>query len=409
MATRMGVCFGLGIVFAVQLAGCGGGGGSASTPPSVQPPATTRFFPTASMSTARAYHAATLLQDGRVLVTGGGDANHKLATAEIFDPSTDTFTSTGSMVAARADHAASLLQDGKVVLFGGNQSGPEAELFDPVSNTFTAIAGGAAAPSDYNGGLQTALLNDGRVVLRGPTHVFCHAGFCSVGVLLRLFDPLTASFTSVLGNTGYAAEYRTMTLLEDGRLLITGGHIPRQPYAGLSVDVADLVDPTGASTTSSVNMAARHAHAAVRLDDGNVLITGGMRNYLHNGAVESITLSDSLLFNPVANTFTATGRMQTARVGHAMTRLASGAVLITGGRDASGQPLNTAELFNPASGTFEAIGSMVGTRTGDGRGVVSTGYTLTALNDDRALIIGGISNVDEMGRGVPTATAELFQ
>jgi len=61
------------------------------------------FASTGSMKAARESQTATLLNDGRVLVTGGSDPNGaSIATAELFDPSTDTFTPTGSMAAARA-------------------------------------------------------------------------------------------------------------------------------------------------------------------------------------------------------------------------------------------------------------------------------------------------------------------
>jgi hypothetical protein len=82
------------------------------------------------MRTARVYHTATLLSDGRVLVAGGGDA-----TAELYDPATATFSSTGSMAVARSSHTATLLSDGRVLVAGGadNNAGAlaSAELYQP--------------------------------------------------------------------------------------------------------------------------------------------------------------------------------------------------------------------------------------------------------------------------------------
>src|SRR5262245_30568535 len=63
------------------------------------------------MSIDRVGHTATLLPNGKVLVTGGGSYSFgiNLATAELYDPQTHLFSPTGSMSVPRAAHTATLL------------------------------------------------------------------------------------------------------------------------------------------------------------------------------------------------------------------------------------------------------------------------------------------------------------
>ena len=59
----------------------------------------------------RAYHTATLLADGRVLLAGGfGGRYGTLNTAELFDPATGGLSQAAPMVAARRGHSATLLR-----------------------------------------------------------------------------------------------------------------------------------------------------------------------------------------------------------------------------------------------------------------------------------------------------------
>src|SRR5207237_5959675 len=103
----------------------------------------------------RAVHTATLLRDGRVLIAGGltccqvpnPSPEFFASTAEIYDPATDAFAPTGSMSAARGNHAAALLPDGRVFISGGDGKNPAApplgtEIFDPATGQFSAAEPG---------------------------------------------------------------------------------------------------------------------------------------------------------------------------------------------------------------------------------------------------------------------------
>ena len=74
------------------------------------------------MAVPRAYHSATLLNNGHVLVAGGnnGRPNYLTASAELYNPANGTWMLTGSMTTARLLHTATLLPNGQVLVTGGS-------------------------------------------------------------------------------------------------------------------------------------------------------------------------------------------------------------------------------------------------------------------------------------------------
>jgi large repetitive protein len=219
--------------------------------------------PTGSMAFGREEHAAALLKDGRVLITGGvipaGISWQAVAEAEIYDPVSRTFAPVGSMHVARAFHTATLLSNGKVLIAGGgygNESnGRTAEIFDPSTGSFT-VTGSMFADHGYGAAI---LLPSGKVLMTGGS------------TITELYDPTTGKFTRT-GDMSVARGNRTATLLRNGTVLIAGGAIS----PGTATATTEIYDPaTGIFSMGPAMGQARFSHTATLLQDGRVVIIGG--------------------------------------------------------------------------------------------------------------------------------------
>ena len=85
------------------------------------------------MTTFRMLHAATVLLDGTVLITGG-DGRVARASAEVYDPFTRAFNHVGDMTIPRSAHTATRLNNGAVLIAGGwisSSATASAELYVP--------------------------------------------------------------------------------------------------------------------------------------------------------------------------------------------------------------------------------------------------------------------------------------
>jgi hypothetical protein len=299
-------------------------------------PATGMFRGSTAMTSRRRLHSATMLPDGRVLIAGGYDGYGPLHTAELYDPTTDTFTPTGNMVSPRGGHDAILLGNGTVVIAGGSDGSwpdiPTAEIYDPATGTFAKTGEYVSGPYTCDFCAPSVLLANGRVLFpdRSPA---------------LLYDPGSATF-SATGTPGAFESAATLTM--NGQVLFAGGE-----DIGRS-NSAELFDPASGTfaETGSMGMP-RVWHALTLLPDGTVMASGGETDACSGGfCMFAGTVANAEFYDPAAGKFTWSRSMTTPREGHTATVLNDGRVLIVGGVAYGGIGLyygtiGTAELYTP--------------------------------------------------------------
>lgn len=329
------------------------------------------FTNTGSLGSTRTFHTATLLHDGRVLVTGGGGYDGFLSTSELFNPTNRTWTLTGSLQFARDSHTATMLPNGKVMVAGGGSdvgSADIAEVFDPSTGEWT----NAGALTESRGEHTATLFPGGDVLVAGGL------GCCGVTSSTELYSQTNGNWVT---NTAMnlARRAHTATLLPNGEVLVAGGNVGFPLYLS-----AELYNPTNRTWRLTGQMIeVRNHHTATLLLDGRVLVTGGFRLY----PSPRYALSSCELFDPATGEWTSTGSMATERQYHQAILLSDGRVLAVSG-------YASCEIYDPSSGTWTVTGWMNTDR--------SSGHTATRLSDGNVLVAGG------SGYSVFLSSSELF-
>ena len=333
---------------------------------------TGNFTTSASMLFDRSGHTATRLQDGRVLVAGGVSySGATLSSAEIYDPITGTWTQTQSMGIGRASHIAALLRDGRVLVACSNYSGTysSVEIYDPTTGHWSPTG-------SLNHGRFSAKmveLQDGRLFIIGDGGISGDA---------EIYDPTTGTWT--VTEKMVDSQVMGATTLNDGRVLVTGTtqnfDESQFPFHYVTfTSVSQIFNPTTGHWTATQPMqTARMCYETSPLQDGKVLVVGG---FSLNGVIYK-SLSTAELFDPLTGVWSMTGQMSESRQQrHQLTRLQNGKVLVTGGMGESGNSyLASAEVYDPSTRAWTKSGSMSVTRAA---------HALVLLNDGSVLVVGG--------------------
>lgn len=388
------------------------------------------------LAQARAGQAAIVLRDGDVLLVGGEDNGHALASAALYDPATQTFSPTGSMTTPRLHPQAQPLPDGRVLVMGGGAPGAAltSEIYDPAAGTF---APGPSLPVSLSG-IVTTQLSDGRIFLAGvencegdpsvpcaaPIYIFnprtllfspagalplavegeaavtladgnillysgfpAFAGPTSPLNQFQIFDPARGKTGTGNGPPGSAVAWGAATRLHDGTVLICGGANHQTGFD----KACELFKASGASVTftASPMLVGRNRETMTLLSDGRVLVAGG------GNAVSP----DAELYDPAAQTFSSAGNFNTERQDFTASLLPGGSVLFAGGEAAGpqGPALASAELFSPAPAaptfSLSASPSLVTVNTSSAATFQITASADAGFSSSVALTCGGNSSI----------------
>lgn len=177
----------------------------------------------------------------------------------------------------------------------------------------------------------------------------------------------------------------SQTLLDDGRVLLVGGIGHEGPLKD-----AEIFDPeTGTfSEVVSEMQKTRFDHTATLLADGRVLIIGGYEEGLLD------TLNSAEIFDPATDEFVwSSAKMSVGRATHTVSPLADGTYLVVGGTDGF-NAYASAEIFDPEAFEFVSIeATLLRKRTSHtATSVLIDGY-------DRVMIAGGFDGFTTVAYG----------
>ena len=305
---------------------------------------------------------------------GGGDSTDDKAGS-----------SSEGMAKPRGQHSATLLPDGRLLVIGGRSvlSYTSAEIYDPNPSQDTDVSQWSAAGDMSMDRFDhiTTVLPNGLVLVTGGDKETGKKRSQSTSARLslqdaELYDPSTNSWSSAPNMINQHAAGHTATLLNNGEVLVAGGlSIGGEGQPRIGSSYAEIYDPTSGTWSSTGNMTkARSMHRAILLDDGNVMAIGR---------------ESSEIYDPSTGKWTAHGKLSTDHGGQfTATLLNDGKILVAGGGHSEWvegvevsppTPIASVDLYDPGSGEWSPAGDML---------YPTLGHTATLLPNGHVLVVG---------------------
>lgn len=328
------------------------------------------FTEAAEMAEKRAGHRAIQLSDGRLFLTGGaivsglGKLTSVSGETEIFDPTSGTFSKGPSMSSPRAFHTITTIENSVVVVGGLNVV---AGRLEPVRNVdvFNINAQGKLVRSDG------PALTEGRAFhtatrVGSSNNILVFGGITWLEGKAKMatqWEILDYSQDAVIGK-GPIDEKNQRAMhaeasLETGRILLTGGlQLNAQGQASALKSMVSTFLITEGTTPRAVldsvtdtMKEARAGHTATVLQNNKVLLVGGMNPRPDNIFVpQSVVSNMEMLTKDGAIDPSSAINLSQPRVFHSTIRLVDGRILLFGGIQSitgdTAVTTNRAEIYN---------------------------------------------------------------
>ncbi len=365
---------------------------------------------TASDEQPRILHRASLLADGRVMVTGGlgltliPPSLFSRDEVAFFDPVMEQFTdeftpgngnppTTPLLNTARSGHTQTTLDDGRVLITGGriNATGTSdgtrtssVEIFDPMTGQFTVADSMTHARSAHT----ATMLADGRVLI---------AGGDAAGTW-QLFDPATDQWSSAFELEHTRSAHAAVLLPSAGARGTAGERVLLIAGAGSGPATLEVIDVDAQSSSLLTSTLAEGLDdvAAVRVPDGRTILIGGQR-------VATGDTTDACYWIDIdADTITEAPAAPDRPGGiadHSAIGLGRFIVVLGGEQqlDSEDTELDYLAIFDAHANAWVYSGVM---------NAPHDDAPAMLLNDGRILVIGG--GVPFLGQELPTAACELI-
>lgn len=191
--------------------------------------------------------------------------------------------------------------------------------------------------------------------------------------------------------------YKT-TELDDDLLLLSGGFKPEvKGKLPMSTDETFLWDRKKRALEEGPRMSCpRVDHEVTRLEDGRLLITGGMSLLPEKTYAKEVDI-----FEPTEKAIKKSGSLIVDRIQHSVLQIDTDRVLIVGGQTYSstknGMETSSIEVYSLSSGVSRDIGSLSNPRQGG---------TLFKLDKSRVLVVGGYNSSSE-ANSIPLPPEEI--